>query len=278
MLAKATPDWKKQIGLELYTVRGLLSKDFEGTLAKVAEIGYKEVEPVGYGGLSPKQFRDLLDRYGLSAPSTHAGATEGPDLEQQLEGHRAMGIKYTEIRAPQPSGPRPARTEEWAKRSAAEYNRYGAITRKFGMKILIHNHAGEFEKLENSQKTQYDVLLAETDPALVAMQLDIGWARVAGQDVLKMFRKHPGRYELWHIKDVIGLKNAEPGKRPKTTFVPVGQGEIDYKPLFAAAKLAGMKYFVVEQDNAGQNGGDALADARANYEGLAKKVLSGAKR
>src|ERR1022692_1706003 len=82
----ASPDWKKQMGLELYTVRDLIDKDLEGTLAKVAEIGYKEVEPTTYGALDPKQFRAALDRYGLSAPSTHAGATEGPDLEKQLEG------------------------------------------------------------------------------------------------------------------------------------------------------------------------------------------------
>ena len=305
LLAQTTPDWRKQIGLELFTVRDLMSKDFEGTLAKVAEIGYKEVEPVGYGGLDPKQFRALLDRYGLSAPSTHSGAIDGPDLEQQLEGHQIMGIKYTEIRARRPGGPgpggapggpgapaagrppgagpppggmpqRPPQTEEAVKRSAEQYNKYGAIAKKFGMKILIHNHAGEFDLLENSKKTQYDVLLADTDPALVAMQIDVGWAYVAGQNVLEMFRNNPGRYELWHVKDVVGLKNIDlstpPGRR-RGTFIPIGRGEIDYRTLFASARLAGLKHFVIEQDNAGQNGGDALGDARANYQGLVK-VLS----
>jgi len=306
LLAQASPDWRKQIGLELFTVRDLMTKDFEGTLAKVAEIGYKEVEPVGYGGLNPKQFRALLDRYGLSAPSTHGPAIDGPDLEQQLEGHQIMGIKYTEIRAARPGGQRPGgppgaggapgarapgapggpraggmparppQTEEAVKRSAEQYNKHGAIAKKFGMKILIHNHAGEFDLLENSTKTQYDVLLAETGPALVTMQIDIGWACVAGQNVLEMFKKHPGRYELWHVKDVVGLKNVEPGTPPgrrRGTFIPIGQGEIDYRAIFASARLAGLKHFVIEQDNAGQGGGDALADARANYVGLVK-VLS----
>lgn len=294
--AQRSPDWKKQIGLELFTVRELMSKDFEGTLAKVAEIGYKEVEPVGYGGLNPKQFRALLDRCGLSAPSTHSGATDGADLEQQLEGHQIMGFKYTDIRAARPGGAgppgaggpksagrpkgampqRPPQTEESVKRSAGQYNKHGAIVKKFGMKILIHNHAGEFDLLENSKKTQYDILLAETDPALVALQIDIGWACVAGQNVLEMFRRNPGRFELWHVKDVAGLKNADPNTPPgrrRGTFIPIGQGEMDYKTLFANARLAGLKYFVIEQDNAGQNGGDALADARANYQGLVK-VLS----
>jgi hypothetical protein len=89
--AQSITEWKKLPGIELYTVRDLLTKDFEGTIAKVAEIGYRELEP--------KQFRALLDRHGLRAPSTHADATEDPDLERQLEGHRIMGFRYTEIRA-----------------------------------------------------------------------------------------------------------------------------------------------------------------------------------
>ncbi len=275
LLAESRPDWKKQIGLELYTVRDLLAKDFEGTIAKVAEIGYKEVEPVGYGGLDPKQFRALLDRYKLSAPSTHAGATDGPDLEKQLEGHQIMGFQYTEVRGGQGGGGA-AQTVEAVKRTAQQYNRYGALTRKFGMKILVHNHAVEFERLENSDLKTYDVLLAETDPALVAMQMDIGWVRVAGQDPLKLFREHPGRFELWHVKDEVGLKSIDPSLRTgrrRARFVPIGEGEVHYKPIFAQAKLAGMKHYVIEQDNAAENGADSLAAAAANYAGLIK-VLS----
>src|SRR5206468_5844296 len=99
-------DWKNQIGLELYTVRNLTPADYEGTLAKVAEIGYKEVEPASdYAGMEPKQFRAVLDRLGLSMPSTHVAATEGPDLEKQLEGLQIMGIKYTEVRGGGGRGP-----------------------------------------------------------------------------------------------------------------------------------------------------------------------------
>src|SRR5437016_12536849 len=97
-ILRSATDWRKQVGLELYTVRDLLAKDFEDTIAKVAALGYREVEPVGYGGLDPKQFRALLDKYKLAAPSTHAGATAGPDLEKELEGHQIMGFKYTEVR------------------------------------------------------------------------------------------------------------------------------------------------------------------------------------
>src|SRR5579862_6396932 len=99
-IAHAAPNWKAQIGLEMYTVRDLAAKDHEGMYAKVAEIGYKEVEPAGagYGGLEPKQFRAMLDKFGLSMPSTHVGATDGPGLEKELEGFQIMGLKYTEVR------------------------------------------------------------------------------------------------------------------------------------------------------------------------------------
>src|SRR5215471_8658889 len=99
--AQISPKWKNQIGLELFTVRDLLRKDYEGTLAKLAQIGYKEVEPADpYNNMASAEYKQLLDKYGLKMYSTHAGATEGPDLEKQLEGFQLMGIKYTEV----PSG------------------------------------------------------------------------------------------------------------------------------------------------------------------------------
>lgn len=294
-------DWKMQIGLELYTVRDLTPKDYEGTLAKVAEIGYKEVEPASdYAGMQPKQFRAMLDRLGLSMPSTHAGASEGPDLEKQLEGFQIMGIKYTEVRGPGgrgagrgpgavpgqapgappapavPRPPAPAPTEEAIKRQAAQLNKHGETVKKFGMKMLFHNHTMEFAFLEGSTtRRPYDILLAETDPSVVAMQLDIGWASVAGQNILEMFRKNPGRFELWHVKDASGIKEMtaqmSQGERQRAAkLLPVGLGEVDYKPIFAAAQLAGLKHFCIEQDNAIE--GDSLAAARTGFQNL-KRIL-----
>jgi sugar phosphate isomerase/epimerase len=309
-LAQAGPaaDWKEQIGLELYTVRDLMTADFEGVLAKVAQIGYREVEPAsGYNNMEPKQFRAMLDRYGLRMPSTHSGAVGiGSALEKQLEGFQIMGIKYTEISA---EGGRPGRalapgayynphtgvthnsfTEttafgpyqppvkiESVKQRAGQVNASGKIAQKFGMKILVHNHTGEFEKLTDSEQTTYDVLLAETDPELVTMQIDIAWAAIAGMDVIEMFRKNPGRYELWHIKDVVGLKTVNRSLSPNArvsnmAFVPVGAGQLDYKPIFANAKLAGLKHFCVEQDNAA-SWGDSLAAARVSCRNL-RAILS----
>jgi sugar phosphate isomerase/epimerase len=311
--------WRSRIGLELYTVRDRLASDFEGTIAKVAAIGYTEVEPTSYNNLSPKDFRALLDRYRLTMPSTHAPARgSGADLERQLEGFQTMGIKYTEIqpaaggagRATAPPDPRRPttlppggyfdagtgrvrnsfkETEAFGpyqvpgllddvKRRAAQLNEHGKIAGKFGMKMLVHNHTVEFEKLTDSQRTTYDVILEETDPALVTMQLDLGWTYIAGIDPLALFNAHPGRFELWHIKDVFGLKTVNSSLGPNArvssmALCPVGTGHIDFTPIFAQASFAGLKHFVVEQDNAAA-WGDSLAAARVSFENLARTLSS----
>jgi sugar phosphate isomerase/epimerase len=309
-----TSVWGSRIGLELYTVRDQLALDFEGTLAKVAAIGYTEIEPTSYNDMTPKAFRAMLDGLKLAMPSTHAPARgTGADLERQLEGHQVMGIKYTEIRAASPTpGPtqskpdprRPAtlppggyfdagsgrvrnsfkETEAFGpyqppvsldsvKKRAAQFNADGKVARKFGMKVLIHNHTGEFEKLTDSPRTTFDILLEETDPSLVTFQLDLGWTYIAGVDPIALIKAHPGRFELWHVKDVFGLKtvNASLGPNARVSsmaLVPVGTGHIDFKPVFAHAARAGLKHFVIEQDNA-PAWGDSLAAARVSYQNLA---------
>jgi sugar phosphate isomerase/epimerase len=320
-LAAQTPSasqWRSRIGLELYTVRDLLAADYEGTLAKVAEIGYTEVEPTSYNNMSPKDFRAMLDKYKLTMPSTHSAARgTGADLEKQLEGFQVMGIKYTEIASGDgqragPAAPDPRRpatippggyfdvgsgrvrnsfkeTEAFGpyqppvsldsiKRRAAQLNADGNIAQKHGMKLLVHNHTGEFEKLTDSPRTSFDVLIEETDPALVTMQLDLGWAYIAGVDPIALFKAHPGRFELWHIKDVFGLKTVNPSLGPNArtssmALVPVGSGHIDFKPVFAQASVAGLKHFVIEQDNAAA-WGDSLATARVSFQNLAAMLAS----
>ncbi len=169
--------------------------------------------------------------------------------------------------------PAPAQTLDDVKRTAAALNEAGRITRKHGIKVIVHNHTVEFAPppADGSQRP-YDVLLAETDPELVAMELDIGWATAAGAQPLELFKQAPGRFEVWHVKDMTGLA-ALNGKsmierQRSAQIVPVGQGEIDYKPIFAEAQPAGMKYFFVEQDSAPQSG-DSLAAAATSYRALA---------
>jgi len=270
----------------------------------------------GYAGLAPKDFRALLDRLGLKMPSTHSNASgTGSELEKQLEGFQIMGIQYTEVAPagvatgggqvfhgpdgkPLPPGSyynpgngitynsfkqstafgpyQPPVTLESVKQRAAQLNANGKILKKFEMKTFVHNHTGEFEKLSDSDRTTYDVLLAETDPDLVTMQLDIGWANVAGINVLELFRKNPGRFELWHIKDMVGLKTVNqslpPNQRTSSmAFVPVGAGQLDFAPFFSQAKLAGLKHFCVEQDDAA-SWGDSLAAARVSCDALMKML------
>lgn len=317
----APSPWRSRIGLEMYTVRDLLMTDYEGTLAKVAAIGYTEIEPTGYNNMSPSAFRAMLDRYKLAMPSTHGPAREGAELEKQLEGFQVMGIKYTEIAAGGTRGAAPAaargagsarppasippggyydagtgrvrnafkETEafgpyqvpgslESAKRRAAQLNANGKIAQRFGMKVLVHNHTVEFEQLTDSSRTLFDVLVRETDPALVTMQLDLGWTYIAGVDPIALFQAHPGRFELWHVKDVFGLKtvNASLGPNARVSSMalcPVGTGHIDFKPVFAQASLAGLKHFVIEQDNAAA-WGDSLAAARLSYRNLGGMLAS----
>src|SRR4051812_15192664 len=327
----APPNWAGQIGLELWTVRDLIAKDYVGTLEKVAKIGYKEIEPAGgYANMAPKQFRALLDRLGLKMPSTHSGVSVGTDaeMEKQLAGFRVMGIEYTSLDEPRRAGrggasgggsrlaagtaarrgvraapaaspaPNPApspaaerqamqqfvrnmvqaRAAEDVKHEAARYNRIGELARKFGIKLLIHNHTTEFLPCKDSPEVPYTILLNETDPELVVFQLDIGWAVVAGQNPEELFTKYPGRFVLWHVKDVLALKTLpalpdQGGRMAEARLVPVGNGEIDYGEIFKHADVAGMKHFVIEQDSAA-DWGDSIAAARVSYEHLRAALAS----
>jgi len=306
----APSSWSDQIGLELWTVRDLIAKDYIGTLEKVAAIGYKEIEPAGgYANLSPKQFRAELDRLGLKMPSTHSGVTIGGDaeMEKQLADFQIMGIEYASMDQPRPAGGqgrnrggrRPAPTHpagqrraqaqfirssaqpravDDVKQEAARYNTVGKVAQKYGIKLLIHNHTVEFLPCKDSDQLPYTILLAETDPELVVFQMDIGWASVAGQNPIQLFQQHPGRFVLWHVKDVAGLKSLPPGsdqgaRMAEAQLVPVGNGDIDYGEIFKNASVAGMKHFAIEQDSAA-DWGDSIAAARVSYEHLRATLTS----
>ena len=290
----SSANWAKHAGLELYTVRDQLMnpKNYESTLAKIAEIGYKEVEPadkhdsdgLGYAGLDPKGFRALLDRHGLSMPSTHSSATEGPNLKKTLQACQIMGIGYTEIFPPNvgPHGPigkapQGPPTLDAAKRMADRLNANGEIAEKFGIKQLVRMDPDQFAPLaDRPDQRLFEVILAHTPAAFVTMQLDSGWASVLGLDIPGMFQKNPGRYELWHIKDSAGLKRLTPvmtveQRRQAADLVPVGLGLIDFKAIFAHAKVAGLKHYCIEQDNAAA-WGDSVAAARVSYNNLVKML------
>jgi sugar phosphate isomerase/epimerase len=301
--------WTKQAGLELYSVRDLMldPAGYESTLEKIAAMGFKEVEPadrtdskgLGYDGLDPKSYRALLDKYGLTMPSTHTAAYDGPDLEKTLEGFQLMGIKYTEIvPAPVPRPPSAARGAAPAaggrgrgpapapppimldavKRTADQVTAHAKIANKFGMKLFGRMDPQQFQEVADSPGQHwFEVMIANTDPSAFTMQLDTGWAAVLGFDTTEMFKKNPGRYELWHVKDAAGISHMTPQmtvaeRRQAAEICPVGLGLIDFKTLFANAGLAGLKHYCFEQDNAAA-WGDSLAAARVSYTNLVK-ILS----
>jgi sugar phosphate isomerase/epimerase len=232
----------EKIGLELYTVRDALKKDFEGTVSRVAKIGYQEVELAGYfehmsnWNPAPERARQILDADGLAAPSTHVPYTalSPENWPKVVEASAVLGHKYIV----NPSIDRNlAKTLDGWKQAAETFNRAGAESLKSGIQLGYHNHVEEFQAIEG--KLPYDILLSEADPKLLKMEMDLGWAHEAGVDPLKYFAKYPGRFALVHVKDF--TKDRQ--------MTDVGSGEIDWKRIFAKSDLAGIKHYFVEFDN-----------------------------
>lgn len=267
-----------RIGVQLYSVRDRMEKDFTGTLEGVAKIGFKEVEFAGYYNHSAEDVRSLLDRLGLRAPSSHIGLDQlQKDLPGQVKIAKTIGHEYITIPALIPPLMGEVAPDYWPK-TAAEFNRIARALKDDGVGFAYHNHSFEFKKLPDG-RTGYDVLLAETDPALVKFELDLLWATVAGQDPVAMFQRSPGRFVMWHVKDVKGLDEA---RRIATTgdgstiqrlqklassLAAVGTGDIDFRRIFAAANTSGMQHFFVENDAAPQTP-SSLADIETSYRNL----------
>jgi sugar phosphate isomerase/epimerase len=240
----------KRIGLQLYTVRTIMAKDFEGTLAAVSAAGYKEVEFAGYYDKSPKEVRALLDRYNLTSPSAHIDyATLDTKLPEIIEASHTIG--HTFIVDPFVSDEMRKDPDVW-KKLADAFNRFGEATKKAGIQFAYHNH--HFEFVPAGGKRPIDVILESCDPNLVKIEMDLFWTTVAGDDPLAFFKKYPGRFPMVHVK---GLKDRLP--KAETTFIPfaevfphltdVGTSDvIDWKRIFAQSKLAGITHYFVEHD------------------------------
>ncbi|HEV2732971.1 MAG TPA: sugar phosphate isomerase/epimerase [Terriglobales bacterium] len=249
-----------KIGLQLYTVRSEIAKDFEGSLAKVASIGYKEVELAGfkmkdgkisYFDRSPKEMRAALDRHGLSAPSTHVDYTSlnEQNFPKVIDASKIIGNQYIvnpwiddEVRK-QPDG---------FKRAAATFNRAGKASKEAGMQFAYHNHW--FEYIPVNGKLPYDILLEESDPNLVKMEMDLCWTMLGGQDPVKYFDQYPGRFPLVHVKDLTSIPPITAGGKQDfgdsmKEMTEVGSGVIDWKRIFAQSDKAGIKHYFVEHDN-----------------------------
>ncbi|MDN3583318.1 sugar phosphate isomerase/epimerase family protein [Mucilaginibacter flavus] len=250
------------IGLQLFTFFGVIDEDVKGTLTKIAALGYKDMESAfskkgGYYGMKPKEFKAMVNGLGMNWTSHHVlgapfklppgtklpnGADGKPmvippmknlrdNMQELVDDAAAGGIKYL-VCANSPTS-----TLDEIKSTIEVLNKTGEATKKVGIQFAYHNHDMEFHAVEG--KVPYDLLLSETDPHNVKMELDLAWAVKGGKNPVEMFKQHPGRFPLWHVKDL----DAE-----RKTILPVGSGTIDFKPIFAAAKSAGMQHFFVEHD------------------------------
>lgn len=266
---------KKPIGLQLYTLGKLMETDPEGTLQKLAAIGYQELESAGsqkgnFYGYKPKELSALIKKAGMHWRSAHVGgapisvdqilkmaktAEDSVKIRKMMEGMKNMpktlnlkddyqqlandaaegGISYLV------SSFIPVGTLDEMKTAVDVFSKAGEACKKVGVQFAYHNHTTEFDEVEGH--TPFDYILSNTDKDLVKMELDLCWATKAKQDPVALFKTHPGRFPLWHVKDL-----------DKNTGGPteVGTGTIDFKRIFDNAKESGMKYFFVEQDGAPQ--------------------------
>ena len=223
-----------KIGVQLYTVRRAMRADFEGTLARVAAIGYKEVEFAGYFERAPQQVKATLDKLGLTAPSTHLQ----PDVleknwEQTIRDSLTMGHKYITMAWIDES--RRKTLDDW-RRIAELFNRSAQIAKRHGIGFAYHNHNYEFAPLEG--QIPYDILLSNTDPNLVCLEIDLYWIASKGIDPFVYINKYPGRVRMVHAKDIDAAGN----------MLDVGAGKIDFKSIFAARSKAGLEHVFVEHD------------------------------
>jgi sugar phosphate isomerase/epimerase len=229
------------IGLQLYSVRDLLAKDFTGTLSKVRGDGYTVVEAAGYYGRTAPEFRKAMDQAGLRCVSTHhpLGALLGHEDELIEYGH-TLGLQYIVCpglrhRDPAAKGPLKLDDYRWA---CGELNRIGEMVKKAGMVFGYHNHMREFEKEDGV--VYFDEMLRLTDPKLVVFEMDCGWVWGAGVNPVTYLRKTPKRFPLLHIKDI--EKTAD----GKFHSPALGKGTIDNRAIFRAATA--LKYYFIEQE------------------------------
>ena len=251
-------------GLQLFTLFGVLDKDVPGGIKKIAEVGYKEIESAfsmkgGFYGMSAKDFASLLKDNGLSWKSHHvlgapfkmpagakppAGADGKPitippmknlkeNMQELVDGIAEGGVNYLVC------ANIPLNTADEIKEAVDILGKTGEACKKAEITLAYHNHEAEFKNIDG--QVPYNVLLTQLKPDILSMELDLGWASHSGNDPVELFKKYPGRFPLWHVKDI----DKQSGKP-----VELGAGFIDFKRIFDNASTAGMRHFFIEQDGA----------------------------
>lgn len=225
-------------GLGLYTVRDNMIKDPDVTLKAIAEMGYNWIEAGTdanclFYNIKPADFRKKIESNGMSFISSHNSFTP-ENTDKMIAGLTEGGLKYAVLRSIPKNW---VKSIDDYKKTADFFNITGEKCKKAGMKFCFHNHWTEFVKVDGM--VPYNVLLEYTDPSLVTFEMDLCWTTDAGVNPVDYFKKYPGRFELFHMKDITAEKKV----------ATMGEGIINFKPIFANLKEAGMKYFFVEQDN-----------------------------
>lgn len=248
------------IGLQLYSVRSLLPKDFAGTLQQVAAAGFRNVEAAGFYDHSAADVNQMMAAAGLKCVSAHYPLGTLLKAEDDTIAYaKALGLEYMICSSPSVADPskfenapggmwqaisKGMTADDW-KWNAEQFNRIGKKVKAEGMKFGYHNHTMEFRDLGGGNIGLL-VLLKETDPSLVTFEMDCAWVVAGGGNPVDLLSKYPTRFRLLHVKD---LKPADPQQPEKRTSTELAHGVIDYKPIFAEARKVGIQYAIVEQED-----------------------------
>ena len=256
-------------GLTLYTVRNEMKSDPAETLKTVADVGYKYIEAADYKdgkfyGMSPEEFKNQVTELGMKPLSTHMGTVTLENADQQIADVKAAGFKYFVLPVP----PRDFFAFDRENRSIKMKGDIKELTefmnalrkkcKKAGLELLYHNHDFEYKK-DSSGIVPIEYFMENTDPAYVNFQVDLYWVVKAGADPIAYMEKYPGRYKVWHIKDM-----DDQGR-----FAPVGTGSIDFAKILEKKEVSGMQYYIVEQDQT-FDGMKPLEAIKISHEGLKK--------
>jgi len=245
----------ERIGIQLYAVRQQVQRDLPGTLASLAQMGYREVEFAGYAGRTPEQTKQLLAQHGLTSPSTHIGYDQiAANWDRALDDALARGHRYVTI----PWLPQQVRTADGMRRVADEFNRAGESARRRGLRFAYHNHDFEFAKA--GETTLFDMLIAGTNPDDVFFQMDVFWLVKGGGDPLAYIRQHPTRFTMLHIKDSSGP--------PDHRQVDVGAGTIDFAGILRLdeSQRSVVEHVFIEHDSPA----DPMAFAKTSIDYLSR--------
>jgi len=262
------------VGLQLYTIRDAMAADAMGSLKKVSDLGYKNLELASYSdgkfyGYTPKELKKIVNDLGMDILSSHtqveaAGITVD-NAKKMADDHAELGVKY----CIQPWVNEPDRNIESYKKMVGDWNEVGKIMKGVGIQFGYHNHNFEFKSIDGVVP-YYDIYMKEMDPDLITMEIDLFWVNKAGQNPVEMFKKYPGRFQLFHMKDM-HTKQDPFFDVIKDDVCSVGAGVIDFKAILASKDVAGMKYLFVEDDN--QGNGKPFEALEVSINNITTKIL-----